>query len=51
MIIVGGAAGTILGIVTFTYFKGIGKIDIVISLAYMYIIAIIRTAMLAEGIA
>ena len=35
MIVVGGAAGTILGILTFTYFKNIGKIDIVISLAYM----------------
>ena len=51
MIVVGGAAGTILGILTFTYFKGIGKIDIVISLAYMYILAIIGTAMLVEGVA
>ena len=33
MIVIGGAAGTIIGILTFTYFKGIGKIDIVISLA------------------
>ena len=39
-----------LGIWTFTYFKGIGKIDIVISLAYMYILAIIGTAMLVEGL-
>lgn len=51
MIVVGGAMGTILGIFTFTYFKGIGKIDIVISLAYMYILAIIGTAMLVEGVA
>jgi len=51
MIVVGGAVGTILGILTFTYFKGIGKIDIVISLAYMYILAIIGTAMLVEGVA
>ena len=51
MIVVGGAAGTILGILTFTYFKNIGKIDIVISLAYMYILAIIGTAMLVEGVA
>ena len=50
MIVVGGAIGTILGIFTFTYFKGIGKIDIVISLAYMYILAIIGTAMLVEGL-
>ena len=50
MIVVGGTIGTILGIFTFTYFKGIGKIDIVISLAYMYILAIIGTAMLVEGL-
>ena len=50
MIVVGGVFGTLLGIYTFTYFKGIGKIDIVISLAYMYILAIIGTAMLVEGL-
>ena len=50
MIVIGGAIGTLIGIWTFTYFKGIGKIDIVISLAYMYILAIIGTAMLVEGL-
>jgi len=50
MIVIGGSVGTLLGIWTFTYFKGIGKIDIVISLAYMYILAIIGTAMLVEGL-
>jgi len=50
MIVVGGIFGTLFGIWTFTYFKGIGKIDIVISLAYMYILAIIGTAMLVEGL-
>ncbi len=50
MIVAGGVAGTIIGIITFTYFKGIGKIDIVISLAYMYVLAIIGTAMLVQGI-
>ena len=50
MIVAGGAAGTIIGIFTFTYFKGIGKIDIVISLSYMYVLAIIGTAMLVQGI-
>ena len=33
MIVVGGTIGTILGILTFTYFKDIEKIDTVISLA------------------
>ena len=50
MIVVGGVGGTILGIFTFTFFKDIGKIDIVISLSYMYILAIIGTAMLVEGL-
>jgi len=50
MIVVGGAAGTILGIITFSYFKDIGKINIVISLAYMYILAIIGTIMLVQGV-
>ena len=50
IIVIGGVFGTLLGIWTFTYFKGIGKIDIVISLAYMYILAIIGTAMLVEGL-
>ena len=50
MIVIGGAVGTILGIITFSYFKDIGKINIVISLAYMYILAIIGTIMLVQGI-
>mgnify|MGYP001318350129 FL=1 len=50
MIVVGGSIGTALGIYTFTYFKGIGKIDTVISLAYMYILAIIGTLMLVESL-
>ena len=50
MIVVGGAIGTILGIITFSYFKDIGKINIVISLAYMYILAIIGTIMLVQGL-
>ena len=50
MIVIGGAAGTILGIITFSYFKDIGKINIVISLSYMYILAIIGTIMLVQGV-
>ena len=50
MIVVGGVAGTILGIITFSYFKDIGKINIVISLSYMYILAIIGTIMLVQGV-
>ena len=50
IIVIGGSIGTALGIYTFTYFKGIGKIDTVISLAYMYILAIIGTLMLVESL-
>ncbi len=50
LIVVGGSIGTALGIYTFSYFKGIGKIDTVISLAYMYILAIIGTLMLVESL-
>jgi len=50
MIVVGGSIGTMLGIYTFSYFKGIGKIDTVISLAYMYILAIIGSLMMVESL-
>jgi uncharacterized protein len=50
MIVIGGTVGTTLGILIFTYFKDLGKIDTVISLAYMYILAIIGTLMLVESL-
>ena len=50
MIVVGGTIGTILGILTFSYFKDLGKINIVISLSYMYILAMIGTMMLVQGL-
>ena len=50
MIVIGGVVGTILGIITFSYFQDIGKINIVISLSYMYILAIIGTIMLVQGV-
>ena len=49
-IVIGGVAGTILGILTFTYFKEIGKINLIISLSYMYVLAIVGTLMLIEGV-
>tara|TARA_B100000686_G_scaffold317105_1_gene365584 strand:+ start:15 stop:1103 length:1089 start_codon:yes stop_codon:yes gene_type:complete len=51
LIVVGGLIGTFIGILTFSYFKGIGKIDIVIALAYMYVLAIIGSFMLRDGLA
>ena len=50
MIVIGGSIGTLLGIYTFSYFKDIGKIDTLIALAYMYILAIIGTLMLVQGL-
>jgi len=51
VIVLGGIVGTIIGIFTFTYFKEIGKINLIISLAYMYVLATIGTLMLIEGVA
>ena len=48
MIVAGGVVGTLLGISSFTYFDGIGKISIIISLLYMYLLAIVGTLMLIE---
>ena len=50
LIIAGGLIGTFLGIVTFSYFKEIGKIDLIIALSYMYVLAIIGSFMLRDGI-
>ena len=50
MIVIGGTFGTLLGILTFTYLKDIGKINEVISLAYMYVLAILGTFMLIQGV-
>tara|TARA_B100001123_G_scaffold133268_1_gene154462 strand:- start:313 stop:1269 length:957 start_codon:yes stop_codon:yes gene_type:complete len=50
MIIAGGLIGTAFGMLTFGYFKGINKIDLVITLAYMYVLAIIGSFMLRDGI-
>ena len=50
MIVIGGTFGTLLGILTFSYLKDIGKVDQVISLAYMYILAILGTFMLVQGV-
>ena len=50
LIVSGGAAGTLLGISTFSYFSEIGKISLIISLLYMYLLAIVGTLMIIEGV-
>jgi len=49
-VIGGGSVGTLLGIITFSYFKEMGKIDLIITLAYMYVLAILGSFMLRDGI-
>ncbi|RPG95461.1 MAG: sulfite exporter TauE/SafE family protein [Candidatus Pelagibacter sp. TMED253] len=49
-IVSGGVLGTLLGITTFTYFTEIGKISLIISLLYMYLLAIVGTLMIIEGV-
>ena len=48
MIIIGGVIGTLGGIATFKFFNDIGKLSLIISLSYMYLLAIIGTLMLLE---
>ena len=43
MIVSGGVVGTIIGIMTFTFFSEIGKISLIISLLYMYLLAMVGT--------
>ena len=50
MITGGGLVGTAIGIFTFKYFKDFGKFDLIISLSYMYVLAIIGSLMLRDGI-
>ena len=50
MIVSGGVVGTIIGIMTFTFFSEIGKISLIISLLYMYLLAIVGTLMIIEAI-
>jgi len=49
-VIGGGSVGTLLGIITFGYFKEMGKIDLIITLSYMYVLAILGSFMLRDGI-
>jgi len=49
MIVVGGFGGTFVGMVIFYYFKEMGIINTIISLAYIYMLVIIGTLMFAKG--
>ena len=49
VIVFGGVIGTIVGMLIFEYFIGIGKINSLIALCYIYLLAIIGTLMFAQG--
>ena len=49
MIMSGGVFGTTAGMTAFSYFSDIGKISTIISLLYMYLLAIVGTLMLIES--
>ena len=49
LIMCGGIVGTSLGMMTFSYFSDIGKISTIISLLYMYLLAIVGTLMLIDA--
>ena len=48
-IVIGGIGGTIIGIIIFDVLKEMGIINIIISLAYIYMLVIIGTLMFAKG--
>jgi len=49
MIVLGGVGGTTVGMIIFYYLKEIGLINVIISLAYIYMLVIIGTLMFAKG--
>ncbi|MDB9784231.1 sulfite exporter TauE/SafE family protein [Pelagibacteraceae bacterium] len=50
MVVCGGIVGTTMGMMSFSYFSGIGKISTIISLLYMYLLAIVGTLMLIDAL-
>ena len=48
-VVFGGILGTIVGITIFSYLKAIGIVNIIISLAYIYMLVMIGTLMFAKG--
>ena len=50
MIVIGGLAGSIIGIEIFKYLREIGNINTIIALAYIYLLAIIGTIVFVEGV-
>ena len=49
VIVVGGVFGTIVGMIIFHYLKEMGVVNVIISLAYIYMLVIVGTLMFAKG--
>ncbi len=49
VIVSGGVVGTIVGMTIFSYFREQGTINVIISLAYIYMLVMIGTIMFARG--
>ena len=49
VIVLGGIIGTVIGMLIFQYFIDIGKINSLIALSYIYLLAIVGTLMFAQG--
>ena len=50
VLIIGGALGSLVGAAIFTYLKGIGQVDLMISLAYVLFLGSIGLLMLKESV-
>jgi len=50
MIVIGGVAGSFIGIIIFKYLREIGNINTIIALAYIYLLVIIGTIIFIEGV-
>ena len=49
IIVVGGVFGTIVGMIIFHHLKEMGIVNVIISLAYIYMLVIVGTLMFARG--
>ena len=49
IIVFGGVFGTIVGMIIFSYLKQKGIVNVIISLAYIYMLVMIGTLMFAKG--
>ena len=49
VLLVGGTFGTALGVLTFTYLRSLGQLDLMIALSYVVLLSTVGAAMMYEG--